>query len=158
MSSLGIITINNGRPQVLRLWCAQIKRLRTEINEYIPAVVVSGEEDKNLCASYGVWHITELNVKDKVSFKWNTAMDYMRGIGADAVTIMGSDDIMSTEFYRKTYEHVEKGIDLIGVINAYFYCSYGLDRGKLVKLEGRAMLGIGKTVSSRILDLADWRL
>ena len=158
MSSLGIITINHGRPQVLRLWLSQIKRLRSELEEYIPAVVVSDEEDKNLCASYGVWHITEPNVKDKVSFKWNTAMAYMRDIGVDNVMITGSDDVMATEFFKRTYEHVEKGIDLIGVSHAYFYCAQGLLRGRLVQLEGKAILGIGKTVSKRILDLADWKL
>lgn len=158
MKSLGIITINYKRSQVLTLWCAQIRRLRTDINEYIPAVVVSGEEDKSICAKWEVWHITEPNIKDKVSFKWNTAMEYMRSIGVDAVMILGSDDIISTGFYKKTQEQVEKGIDLIGVTNAYFYCGHGLLRGSLVLLEGRALLGIGKTVSKNILDKAEWRL
>jgi ribosomal protein S13 len=118
--------------------------------------VVSDEGDACICSQYGVWHIVQQNYP--VTSKFNTAMKYMQSIGVDAVMIIGSDDVISTNFYRKTLEQVEKGVDLIGVQNAYFFCGQGLDRGKLVKLEGRNILGIGKTVSKRILDLADWTL
>jgi hypothetical protein len=158
MKNLGIITLNHKNRKVLALWCAQIKRLRIELDTYIPAVVVSDEGDKSLCGHYGVWHITQQSAKGEASMKWNTAMAYMRSIGMDAVMILGSDDVISTDFYCKTQYWVELGTDLIGVKNAYFYCAQGLDRGKLVKLEGRNILGIGKTVSSRVLDMADWNL
>ena len=158
MKQIGIITINHGRPNVLSLWCAQIRRLREELEMYVPAVVVSDECDKNLCAHYGVWHITRPNIKSEVSFKWNVGLEYMRQMGMDAVMILGSDDVISTGFFKKIQEQVDKGIDLVGTNTAYFYCGQGRDRGKLVKLEGRALLGIGKTVSKRILDKAEWRL
>ncbi len=158
MKTVGILTINFGRQKVLNLWCAQIARLKRELDMFIPAVVVSEEEDKILCHQYGIWHTTHPNHKTKVTEKWNIAMKYMQSIGVDAVMILGSDDCISTEFYRKTLEQAEKGIDLVGVTNAYFFCGQGIDRGKLVKLQGRAMLGIGKTVSKRVLDEADWFL
>ena len=156
-TNLGIITINFGRRNILRLWLAQIQRLRTDTDTFIPAVVVSGEEDKALCQSMSVAHVTQPNTP--VSFKWNHAMYYMRDVPeVDAVMILGSDDVISTEYYLKTLEQVEKGIDLIGTESAYFFCGQGTDRGKLVKLQGKALLGIGKTVSKRILDEADWTL
>ncbi len=158
MKTVGILTINFGRQKVLNLWCAQIKRIRRELDMFIPAVVVSEEEDKWLCSQYGIWHITHPNNKTKVTEKWNIAMKYMQSIGMDAVTILGSDDIISTEFYSKVFEEINRGTDLVGVTNAYFFCGQGVDRGKLVKLQGRAMLGIGKTVSKRVLDEADWFL
>lgn len=156
-SNLGIITINHGRRKVLSLWCAQIHRLRIETQTYIPAVVVS-DGDRAICHKYGVWQIEHPNIKSEVSFKWNIAMSYMKSLGVDAVMILGSDDSISTQYYLKTLEQVEKGIDLIGTESAYFYCGQGIDRGKLVKLQGRALLGIGKTISKRILDKADWTL
>lgn len=157
MKSLGIITINHGRRKVLSLWLAQIQRIRRETQIFVPACVVSGFEDAALCWSHSVAHIIQPN--EPVSFKWNHAMYYMRDvINTDAVCIMGSDDIMSTSYYLKTLEQVEKGIDLIGTDSAYFYCGQGIDRGKLVKLQGKALLGIGKTVSKRILNEAGWTL
>ena len=144
---------------VLSLWCTQIVRLREQTQSYIPAVVVSdGGLDEAICHKYGVWHIEYPNVKTEVSLKWNRAMAYMKSLGMDAVMILGSDDIISTNYYLKTLEQVEKGIDLIGTESAYFYCGQGMDRGKLTKLQGKAMLGIGKTVSKRVLDEADWTL
>ena len=157
MKSVGIITINHKRRQVLHLWLSQIQRLRRDTDTFIPACVVSDFEDAALCWSFSVAHVVQPNVP--VSLKWNHAMYYMRDVPeVDAVMITGSDDVISTEYYLKTLEQVEKGIDLIGTESAYFYCGQGTDRGKLVKLQGRAMLGIGKTVSKRILDEANWTL
>ena len=157
MKTLGVICINHGRPNVLRLWCAQITRLRRETQTHLPAVVVS-DGDEAICHKHGVWHIEHPNVKTEVSLKWNRAMAYMKSLGIDAVMITGSDDILSTQYYLKTWDEVQKGIDLIGTESAYFFCGQGTDRGKLVRLDGRAMLGIGKTVSKRILDDANWTL
>jgi hypothetical protein len=159
--TLGIITINNLRPQVLKLWCSQIKRLREQLTTYIPAVVVSGEEDWAICNNYKVWHITQQN--NPATAKWNTAMRYMRDQGVDNVMITGSDDIISTRFYQSTLEQVEKGIDLIGISSLYFYAGDGKDRGKLVKLSptdphSTRILGTGKTVSKKILDQCNWTL
>jgi hypothetical protein len=156
MKNLGIITLNHKNRKVLALWCAQIMRLRKELDTYIPAVVVSDISDVNICYRYGVHHIsyTEKPVTDK----WNRAMTYMQSIGVDAVMITGSDDIMSTDFYRKTLEQVELGIDLIGVESIYFFCGQGRDRGQMTKLTGKAMLGIGKTISKSVLDMADWNI
>jgi hypothetical protein len=156
MNSLGIITINFNRPKIIRLWCAQIKRLREQFETYIPAVVVSGKEDETICNQYHVVHITQQN--DPVTEKWNTAMAYMRSIGIDYVMIIGSDDIVSTGFVRKTMEQMERGIDYIGTKVFYFFCGQGLDRGKLVKLDTAPTKGIGKTISKYVLDQCDWRL
>ena len=159
MKSLGIITINHKRPQVLKLWCAQIKRLRYDLDWYIPAVVVSGAEDKAICDQYHVMHIEQEN--KPVTAKFNRAMWHMRNIGADYAMITGSDDIMSTEFVQNTITLMETGVDLIGVWSFYFYCGHGKDRGRLVRLERpntRTFLGIGRTVSRRVLDQCDWTL
>ena len=159
MKTLGIITINHKRPNVLRLWCAQIKRLREELEIYIPAVVVSGEEDKAICDHYQVVHIAQEN--KPVTAKFNRAFKFMQRLGMDYVTIVGSDDIMSTDFVRNTMALMEKDIDLIGVWSFYFYSGHGRDRGKLVKLErvnSTTFLGIGRTVSRKVLDKCDWTL
>jgi len=157
--TLGIATINFGRPQVLSLWCAQIKRLREDTQCYIPAVVVSGEEDKAICDRYHVVHITQEN--KPVTAKFNRAFQFMRGQGIDYVQILGSDDIISTVFLRNTFALMETGVDLMGVWSFYFYCGHGRDRGKLVRFDRpntRTFLGIGRTVSSRVLDQCDWTL
>lgn len=154
--TLGIITVNHGRPKILSLWLNQIQRLRRETQCFIPACVCSEKEDWELCRSMNVQHIARPN--KPVSSKFNHAMSYMGDLGIDAVCIMGSDDIISTEYYLKTWDEVQKDIDLIGTNTIYFYCGQGVDRGKLVRLESPALKGIGKTVSSRILNQCNWTL
>lgn len=156
MKTIGLITVNYGRPKVLELWLAQIQRLRRELDNYIPAVVVSDDADASLCNKYHVVHITHPN--RPVTDKWNRAMRYMHSEGTDYAMILGSDDIISTEFIQNTLAQMELGIDLIGTETIYFYCGQGVDRGKLVRLESPVLKGIGKTVSSRILNQCNWTL
>lgn len=152
--NLGILTINFKRPQILRLWCAQIKRLRADLGIEFPAIVVSEEEDKSICDSYGVAHITHPN--KPVSEKWNVAMRYLRSVGATNCLILGSDDIVSSGFIRTTLDQCAQGKDLIGIKTLYFYCGQGLDKGQMVIFKSKQFLGTGKTVSSRVLDQCDW--
>lgn len=159
MKSIGIITISFGRPQVLQLWCAQIKRLREELDMFIPAVVVSEPSDINICNKYFVHHVSHVN--RPVSEKFNRAFQYMRAIEMDYVMILGSDDIISTDLFRATVVEAEKGVDVIGVNTLYFFSGQGISRGTLVRLERpptAPLLGVAKTVSKRVLDKCDWRL
>lgn len=153
--NLGILTINFKRPQILRLWCAQIKRLRADFGIEFPAIVVSEEEDRLICNGYGVAHITHPN--KPVSEKWNVGMRYLRSVGATNCLILGSDDIVSSGFIRTTLDQCEQGKDLIGIKTIYFYCGQGTYKGKMVVLQSKQFLGTGKTVSSRVLDQCDWR-
>ena len=155
MRSFGIATINYGRPGVLRLWCASIRRLRAELDMFIPAVVVSGEEDKAICNEYKIWHVTQQN--RPVTEKFNRSYAYMKSQGLDYVVLSGSDDIMSTQLVRNLMVEMEKGTDLIGVTSIYFYAGDGLMRGKLVRLDHRNILAPAKTVSAKVLDGCDWR-
>lgn len=155
MNSLGIITINYGRPKVLELWCAQIKRLREDLQMFIPAVVVSDAPDATICNKYHVTHITQQN--NPATEKWNRGMQFMRGQGMTHITIMGSDDIISTSSFKRILEEVEIGYDLIGPNNIYFFALDGIHKGGLINLHGTRMLAPGKTVSSFVLDKIDWR-
>lgn len=152
---LGILTINYHRPHILRLWCAQIKRLRQDLGIDFPAVVVSDDEDIPVCKAYDIVHITQQN--KPVTEKWNTAIGYLKTVGATNCLILGSDDIVSSGFIRTTLDQCEQGKDLIGIKTIYFYCGQGTDKGKMVVLQSKQFLGTGKTVSSRVLDQCDWR-
>jgi hypothetical protein len=153
---IGIVTINHLRPRVLHLWLASIKRLRKDMGVYIPAIVVSGEEDKALCADYEVTHMTQPN--KPVSLKWNEGFQYMRMpfMAVEYVMILGSDDIISTELYRNILEETGKGTDLIGVNALWFYAGDGAYRGKTVRLNGQRLLAPAKTISAKVLDNINW--
>lgn len=152
---IGIIAPNNGRPHILRLYLACLQRLRIDLGTDIPAVVVSGREDKNICVQYNTYHIEAPN--NPVSNKFNLGMSFMQD-KADAVMIMGSDDLISTDTFKRLVAEVEKGYDLVGVDQVYFFATDGINKGKMVLLERPdRMLGVAKIISSRVLDKVNWQ-
>jgi len=155
MKTIGIITANYNRKQICELWCAMVNRLRRDTETYIPAVVVSGAEDKTACDKYHIIHIEQDNLP--VSAKYNRAMSYMRSLGIDYVLISGSDNSFSTNTWLRIVAEAEKGYDVIGVSNIYFFSTDGMHRGEMVNLKAKNMLGVAKTISSRVLDRVDWK-
>jgi hypothetical protein len=153
--SLGIIAPNFGRPKILSLFGASIQRLRRELDIYIPVCIISGAEDKPICDKYFLTHIIQEN--KPVTSKFNRGMAYMKSIGIDYVLVSGSDDLFSTDTIRRIMEEAEKGFDLIGLLDIYFYAGDGQYKGQLRHLTHKRILGVGKTISARVLDKVDWR-
>jgi hypothetical protein len=171
MKSFGIVSISYGRNSVLRLFCAGIKRLREETEIFIPCVIVGDADHKAICDEYHVHHIPYsqeivLNnkgekVKPPASPKWNIGVEYLMGLGVDYVTIMGSDDIMSTDLMKTLMAAMEKGYDLIGVKEIYFYDANGKHKGMLRKLGPTVnILGVARTISRRVIEQTHpmWRV
>jgi hypothetical protein len=154
MKTFNIICPNHRRPEILRLWCAGIKRLREELNYDFGAVVVSGAEDEELCHSYNVWHETMPN--RPITAKFNRACLIGKKERPDYTIITGSDNLISTSTLKCIITEMEKGYDLIGVDSIYFYDSDGGTRGTLTHLHGKRIMGVGKCISSKVMDKVDW--
>lgn len=151
----GFLTINNKRPQIFHLFCASIKRLRKETGVDFITVCVSGAEDAVRCYQYDIHHITQQN--NPATAKWDTGMSYLRQFNLDYVTIMGADDIMSTDTLQRLIDTMHQDIDLIGFNKIYVYATTGEYKGKLKLVTSRNILGVGKTINKRVLDKVDWR-
>ena len=106
--TFGIVTVNCGRPLVLRLWLASIDRLREHVGFCFPAVVVSDAIDETICKVHNVAHITKPN--RPVSDKWNAGFMHMRDLEVDYVIILGSDDIMSNDYLDRAIEESDKDV------------------------------------------------
>ena len=150
---LGIDIINHGRPRILELCLASIKRLQREIEEEIIPVVVS-EDDLDLCGQYGVHHIRRAN--KPVNQKWNKGAQWLRTQEVDYVMISGSDDVYSTELIRNIFAEMHNGTSLIGILDVHFYGTYGAYKNNLFKLSCKNMAGVAKTISKEIMDKIEW--
>ena len=150
----GIITINSGRPKVFKLFCASMKRLRTQVGIDFPVVCVSGIEDRKTCDEYGIGHIVHAN--QPVSRKWDVATRYMRSLNVDYILILGSDDIMSTSLLKSLISEMNKGISLIGIKELYFYGTEKQFKGKLLYIRLTTLAGVCRTIHRSILDKVDW--
>ena len=150
----GVVTINNGRPKVFKLFCASMKRLRTQVGIDFPVVCVSGIEDRKTCDEYGIGHIVQAN--KPVSRKFDTACKYMQALGLEYVIVMGSDDIMSTSLLKSLISEMNKGISLIGIKELYFYGTEKNFKGKLLYIRLTSLAGVCRTIHKSILDKVDW--
>jgi glycosyltransferase involved in cell wall biosynthesis len=158
MKSFGIITISYQRPQVLKLFCASIKRLKLDLGMHIPCVCVGDAEHKDLCESYGIHHISHEN--HPATAKWNRGVEYLMSLGVDYIVVLGSDDIISTELMQNLIDAMEKGYDLIGINEVFFYAADGRHRGLIRKLSSpHAIFGVARTISSTVFEKAHpmWR-
>jgi len=151
----GIITINYKRPQIFKLFCASIRRLRAEVGIDFPVVVVSESEDRTMCDDYGIGHIVHPN--NPCSEKWNVGTMYLQKLGVSYITISGSDDIFSTDCLRNIMVEMENDIDLIGFKSLYVYDADGKYRGTLKHITSKNFFGPGKTINKRVLDAVNWR-
>jgi len=158
MKTFGIITISYKREKVLRLFCAGIKRLRNDLQMFIPVVCVGDAEHKSICDEYHIHHITQEN--HPASQKWNTAVAYMMSINVSYISIFGSDDICSTDLLKNLISAMEVGYDLIGVNQIYFYGGDGKHKGQLRHLQsGKTIMGVARTISKYVFEKAHpmWR-
>jgi len=153
--TLGIITCSHKRQNILRLWCASIKRIRTDLDIDFPVVCVSDEADKSICESYNIHHITQTNIP--VTAKFNRAMAWMRDQSVDSAIILGSDDICSSLTIKKIAKDIETGYDVVGINSICFYAADGHFKGQLCKVQASKILGVAKCISRRVLDEVNWR-
>ncbi len=151
--TIGIITTNYFRLPVLKIFCEGIDRLREETDTDIPVVCVGTKDGEEVCLQYGIDHHTYQN--SPLTGKFNRACELLKG-SVDYVMVMGSDNLISTETFLRIKEEAEKGIDLIGLSELYMLSMDGNNKGKLYHFPHTTVLGVGRTVSARVLDKLNW--
>lgn len=154
MTKIGIITANKGRVEVLRIFVAGVKRLREDSHIDIPCVCVGDVDGRAICNEYGIEHIEYPN--KPLTGKFNRACEELKG-RVDAVCIMGTDNLLSTETFTRIVEEAEKGTDLIGYDNLFFFALDGQYKGNLYHFTHTTVLGVARTISAKVLDKLNWR-
>ena len=151
ITPIGIITISHGRDEIFRLWCASIRRLRSEVG-WFPVVVAGDEQHKPICDEYDIYHWTRPN--EPASRKWDDAMEVMMldERKVKYVMISGSDDIISTALLKNILSLSAQDYDLIGIKKIYFYCAEGLYKGRVRGIESKQFLGVCKTLHRRVIE------
>jgi glycosyltransferase involved in cell wall biosynthesis len=150
MKTLGIMSISYKRPQVLELFCASIQRIKTEMDMFIPCVIVGDAEHYEICSKYQIHFIAQEN--HPATAKWNRGVDYLMGLGLDYVCILGSDDLCDTTLMKNLFSEMQNGTELIGVSSIYFYSADGRYRTKMRWLNSpKQILGVARCISKEII-------
>jgi len=152
--TIGIITTNFGRVPILEIFAEGITRLRDETQRIIPCVCVGSEDGAETCRSHTIDHIIYPN--SPLTSKFNRACLEMKD-RCDYVMILGSDNLISTKTFLNVVEECDKGADLIGFSEVYFYCLDDVHTGKLIHFKHTTVLGVGRTISAKVLDNLNWQ-
>ena len=151
---LGIITANFGRVPILEIFAEGITRLRSDTGLTIPTVCVGSEDGQEICRSHAIDHIVFPNTP--LTSKFNRACLELKG-KTDYVMILGSDNLISTRTFLNITKECEKGIDLIGLSEVYFFCMDDIHTGKLIHFRHTTVLGVGRTIKATVLDNLNWQ-
>lgn len=143
-----------GRVPILKIFAAGIKRLRDDTHMEIPCVVTGDIDGKETCERYNIQHIEYPN--KPLTGKFNRACIEMKG-KVDAVMVMGSDNVISTETFLRIHAEIEKGANLVGLDDVYFFGMDSVATNKLVHFSHTTVLGVGRTISSSVLDKVVWK-
>ena len=144
------------RESVFRVFAQSMQRLKKY--NILPLIVGSeGIKSKSLAKEYELAYIEYPN--EPLGAKFNTGMKVLRGM--DYVMILGSDDIISDSYMELFLEGMNLGYDLIGTLDAYYYLpqknELGYWKGYEVKQRLGETIGMGRTLSKRILDRVKWQ-
>jgi len=141
---LAIVTAWHGRPDLTRRVAEYYAGMGVCI-----AAVTRGELDA-IGRVDGWGYAISPNV---VSDKFNTAVAHAR-FNADAVMIVGSDDLVSPKYIEDAIRLLEEGVDYIHGNGLYFYDE---TYRRSVYVPTSAPPGCGRVLSKRLLDMLDWQ-
>lgn len=136
----------------------------------LPAIVlvVSSIEDFKFCEGLKQKHknvFFTIHQNYPIGGKWQAGVDYARRLNVKGLMILGSDDLLSLNYFSECYDKIDegrgsngKGFDLVGNRSWYIYDIdknlYFLQYTNDVTI----FLGGGKMFSKNFLDKVDWQI
>lgn len=162
---VAIITAMWKRPEVFKVFGQLTNDLIESVSEVdfcVFCVGSEGEMSRKLAESFGFTYIEHPN--DNLSEKWGACVERASKWSPHYYLMMGSDDVMDAALFRRYLPYMHNGIDLIGVLDWYFY---DMVSGDAIYWKGyrqahnRGMTcGAGRMISRALIDqmrLNPWR-
>lgn len=88
-----------------------------------------------------------------LSFKFQAGITALRGLGHDAVVIVGSDDLMNAHAFDEIGRALDAGHEIIDFRELYIF---DLASGRLVHFD-RIYIGAGRVLARVLLDRLNWQ-
>jgi len=136
----------------------------------VPAIILVASNiiDAAFCEELRKKHknvFVTLHQNYPIGGKWQAGVDYARRLGVNGLMILGSDDLLSLNYFEECYSNIDKGrgssgtgYDLVGNRSWYIYDTnrnlYFLEYTKDVTI----FLGGGKMFSKNFLDKVGWSI
>lgn len=160
--SIALLTCMWQRPELTRLvfnnYASIQNRLRGILDLHLIAVGSEGTASRDLAEERGFTYVEYAN--SPLGAKWNGGMDAVRASGADAMIVVGSDDLLNTELFAVYARLLADGYVFAGLCDTYFWDlstrHLALWRGYSGGRKGEPM-GLGRLIHRDLLDKMDWQ-
>lgn len=135
-----------------------IKALKLQSPTPKIVVVCSNQDELQYYKTLGVSVALEPN--KPLGKKWQCGVNIAKNLNANPLIILGSDDLVSNDFFQKTFAKLNEGYELIGCTewitwdvkgNRYFHCKYQ-------NANKDYPIGSGKVYSNALLKRINYKI
>lgn len=150
------------RPDIFELWAKGIKRLQENFPEVelIASVCGSeGERSRAMVESHGFDYIEHPN--QPIGKKANARLRRTKEFEPDYVILVGSDDLLSNDWFAYNLERMKEGYDEIAPMDIFYFDTHTLTShysvGYINHRRGEP-IAVGRCVSRKLLERVDYTL
>ncbi len=143
---IAIITAMYQRPNVSRIFCEGIQRLKKTGIQIQTFAAISEANSLEICNEYGITPIFTQN--KPLGNKWNAVFNEAALTKPDGILILGSDDLISDNYLQWlcNFTNSAVGLDMFGIIN----CES--KEALQFKYTQNKTIGAGRWIPSNILE------
>jgi len=158
---IAITTMMWRRFDVFCVWAESILRLQRDFPNTELIVVVAGSEkgkSRKLCESFGFHYIEVPN--RPIGRKANLRLLECKKYSPDFVYLCGSDDIISTQTFRKYLSYANHGYEEVSLLNLYYFNTlkneFAFSRGYTGRRTGEPIAPF-RMISKRLCNIMGWQ-
>lgn len=141
------------RPIVFEMFAESIKKIPFEVDVIVAGS--EGHESKRMVERHGFTYIEVPN--RPLGAKMNATTKAAKG--SDYVICLGSDDLLSVDTWLRLYEEMQKGYDIIGLQDLYFYdlkTRKAIYWGGYIGKRYGHTTGVGRCLSKKVMSKLGW--
>ena len=144
------------RKNILEIFCEKIKELQEHHDIHVILIGSNSfENEKQFVQSYGFDYLYHPN--RPLSNKWNYGVLALKQLKFKKLVVLGSDDIISSNLFKRLSENIDYGCDMTGVLDIYFH---DLEKNKTYYWSGynsksprfKESVGAGRFYSSKLIE------
>jgi len=142
------------RHELFNIFKQGFERIKKD-SEHELILVTIGSERKTFSKN----HVEIRN--NPLSYKWQAGLEYSKTLNPDYVLMLGSDDFVCSNLIKTYTKEMEKGTDLIGLLDCYFLDArtnvFNHWVGYRNHRRGES-IGMARMLSKRLLNKLDWKV
>ena len=149
-----ILTAVWKRYKLFEIFKQGIDRVKNNTEHEVVLVTIGSENHK-----FSEHHFETRNTP--LSYKWDNGLKYAKELNPDYVLMLGSDDFICSNLIDVYSKEMDKGTDLIGLLDCYFFDARINELTHWLGYRNHRRgesIGMARMLSKNLLDKLDWNV